>query len=74
MSTGAGDPRIFADGSAAEGGNDGARTEGATLLRSSMTGLGGPVACSHQPVTIPARKQVNMAAIGNERAVFFLNA
>jgi hypothetical protein len=40
-----------------------------------MAGLGGPVACSHQPVTIPAKKQVNMAAIGNERrAMFFLNA
>jgi hypothetical protein len=74
MSTEPGDPRIFADGSAAERGDDGALTDGATLLRSS-TGLGGPVARSHQPVTIPARKQVNMAAIGNERrAMFFLNA
>jgi hypothetical protein len=66
MSTGPGDPRIFADGSAAEGADDGALTDGATLLRSA-TGLGGPVARSHQPVTVPARKQPNMAAIGNER-------
>ena len=68
-----GDSR-FADGSATEGGNDGALTDGATLLRSS-TGPGGPLACNHQPVTIPATKQANMAAIGNERrAMFFFTA
>jgi hypothetical protein len=34
--------------------------------------MGGPLACNHQPVNAPAKKQAHMVAIGGDRRVVVL--